>query len=89
MINLSLPAVVRRLAALLVGVVTISIVSIGSASAQPEAWTQPEPVSGMHWVLLLVVIPLGVVAAIALLVCLPALAKSASSSTEIATTDPR
>jgi hypothetical protein len=89
-INLSLRTVVSRLAALFVSVVTISFVSVGSASAQPEAWNQPEPVSGLDWLLLLVLIPLGVVAVITLLAWLPSLAKSSTASTEITvSTDPQ
>jgi hypothetical protein len=79
-INLSLRPFFSRLAALFVSVVTISITSIGAAAAQPEAWNQPEPVSGLHYVVLFVIAPVGSAAVIALLAWLPSLKKSSTSS---------
>ncbi|MEP7090823.1 MAG: hypothetical protein ABI776_12035 [Nocardioidaceae bacterium] len=68
---------VRRAARVLALVPALLVTSAtGVAFAEPPAtWENTPPVSGLHVVLLLVMVPLALLALITLLVCLPSMSK--------------
>lgn len=76
MSDLNTRAVRRSLRALLLTpVLLLPLVAAPASAAPPQTWPDPEPVSALDYLLVLLVIPLGLVLLITLLAYVPAMVK--------------
>jgi len=77
-----------RRAAVLIAAVAVPLVVAAPAGADvPEGWSNPDPVSGMHTLLVLVGVPLLLFVAIALAVYLPPMVRGERVAPGTATPD--
>jgi len=75
---------------LAVTVAGLVLATAGPASAMPqvpEFWSDPEPVDGMHTVLVFIVLPIALFAVITLLVMLPSLLRRGGSASGTGASD--
>lgn len=71
----TIASVLRRASVLLVALGVPVLTAVPAAADVPEGWSEPEPVSALHALVLLGLVPLGLFVLIVLAVYLPAVAR--------------
>ncbi len=66
---------VRRLLTVLMGFVAVLAVPAVASADTPESWTTPPPVSGLDFLLMLLIFPLGLALIITVLTVLPSIVR--------------
>lgn len=73
--SLNAPAVRRLVRAVALAPVILVSLAAPALAAPPEVWPDPDPVSALNVLVVLVLIPLGLAAVISLLVLVPSMAR--------------